>query len=308
MEPMKKNFYRASAFVGACATACIGAITSASGCSSSDNGATSTPDSSQDGSFDAATDTKVNPADGAPDTSLDAANDTANDTSASADADAAIADDGGDGGASDADAAPANDGGDAGDGEAGPLRITNVAPGTSCVLSATWPLVFEYGQWYATRLTPPSYPFVVAQVDYEILHGMLGGQDCHADYAHRVQIYKSTTLDGGAPPVTPTVLADVAVSAGAAANHVSVVTLPSPVTLAAGEDLFVAVEMVGTVVDGGADGGPAHSICLSICGGQSNAPLTRDWWSNATSPPYGNWRSLPSYGITTPSKVGATSN
>ncbi len=77
-------------------------------------------------------------------------------------------------------------------------------------------------------------------------------------------------------------------------NNVRVVTatLLTPITLTAGEHLFVAVELP-----------VAETSCMAVCDG---APSNddHDWWSNATDAPY-NWATLGSFGLHVLARIGA---
>jgi hypothetical protein len=108
--------------------------------------------------------------------------------------------------------------------------------------------------------------------------------ECDADIVHDVLVF---TAAGGMPadmpsgetisvpaPGTPT-----AVGAG----RLIELTLPSPVVVNAGEDLYVAVQMVRAT----------DPLCLEECLDPGEAD--RNWWSAAAMPPF-PWRTLASYG------------
>jgi hypothetical protein len=154
------------------------------------------------------------------------------------------------------------------------------------------PAANENGHLYAVRLTPPSYPYTVTEVVYEMFHD--GGRNCDSSRAHRVEVFVGNAATPDNNPTNPAMIDVPAVNIG---NGTRVVTetLPSPLTLQMGEHLFVGVEMIA----GDVDDGPT---CLATCGG---ATVTdRDWWSNAAAAPY-NWATLSSFGIDNHARIGA---
>ncbi len=150
---------------------------------------------------------------------------------------------------------------------------------------AVAPAENEAGHLYAARLTPPSYPFLVTEVQYELA----GGGDCDSSFAHRVEVFvDSATTPAASPTVTQL---DIVATSGTEPVRVVTAQLPSPITLQTGEHLFVAVELV--TVD---------TSCIAACGG---ATITdRDWWSNATAAPY-SWASMASFQLDAHARIGA---
>ncbi len=150
------------------------------------------------------------------------------------------------------------------------------------------------GQLAAGRLTPPTYPFQVTSIEYELVMNDPASAPCDATLAHRVEIYVDTNVT---PSNTPVIAAtfDVAAMPGIPVNTHRLVTrtLATPITLTAGQNLFVAVELAGT--------GPDH-LCIPLCAG--TGADDRNYWSNATMPPY-NWATLASFNNMDNLRVGA---
>ena len=159
----------------------------------------------------------------------------------------------------------------------------------------TWgsvsPLPGEAGHLYGVRLTPPSYPFTVDEVVYELYHDE---QTCDAGLAHRVELYTGSETMPPNNPAAPVSITMPAVSLANAGTRVVELPISPPITLQAGEHLFVAVEMIFA---------DASSItCLATCDGTT--VFDRDWWSNATMPPY-NWATLNSFDLNIHARIGA---
>lgn len=150
---------------------------------------------------------------------------------------------------------------------------------------AVTPAENEAGHLYAVRLTPPSYPFEVTEVQYELF----GTEECDSTTAHRVEVFVDTATT---PPASPTIT-QLDIPATGTTEPVRVVTaqLTSPITLQTGEHLFVAVELVNI---GGS--------CMAACGGATIAD--RDWWSNAAAAPY-SWATLASFQLDAHARIGA---
>lgn len=147
----------------------------------------------------------------------------------------------------------------------------------------------------AARITPPSYPFTVTSVSYK-LTGMEA--TCGTNIAHAVTVFAAPTAN--TPPTTLPVDAQrIEVAASATDQRALVVTetLPTPITLTAGEDLFVAVEM-------DANQAQTVSVCLdgcSITGPDDN----RQFWSEQKVAPF-TWSTLYSFGIADDYAIWAT--
>ncbi len=150
---------------------------------------------------------------------------------------------------------------------------------------AITPAEQEAGHLYAARLTPPSYPFEVTEVQYELM----GGGNCDSTPAHRVEVFVDSATT---PPASPTITQlDIAATGATEPIRVVTVGLPSAITLQTGEHLFVAVELVNV-----------ESSCVATCGGATVAD--RDWWSNAVAAPY-SWATLASFNFDVHARIGA---
>ena len=143
----------------------------------------------------------------------------------------------------------------------------------------------EEGHLAAARLTPESYPFTVKSVRYTLLADE--DKKWSVNLAHRVEVYVTTA---SAPEATPTVkeTIDVPAATETVEERTIVKDLAAPITLQTGEHLIVAVEMAGDAA--------TAVLCLRGCPGHGIAD--RNYWSNATQPPY-DWKTLDSLGIDT---------
>jgi hypothetical protein len=147
-----------------------------------------------------------------------------------------------------------------------------------------YPLPGNEGHLYAVRLTPPSYPYRVTEVHYELD----GSDSCDPSAPHRVELSVGSGVE---PSNTPNLVATLQIPAGDSAASFRVVKeqLPTPIVLQAGEQLFVAVSL------------PWETSCIAGCHGAQEAD--RDYWSNATQPPY-DWVTLMSYGTDMHARIG----
>jgi hypothetical protein len=162
----------------------------------------------------------------------------------------------------------------------------DLANDKECLVPAIiYPAPGEAGHLYAVRLTPPSYPYAVTSIQYELV----GGAGCLITSDHRVEVFVSTET---VPPNAPTLVATIDID-GAAAEGASFAvesTLQDEVVLLDGEHLFVAVEL--PIVEGS---------CIAVC---KDAPVVdRDYWSNAAASPY-NWATLASFGYPYHARIG----
>ncbi len=148
----------------------------------------------------------------------------------------------------------------------------------------------EAGHRYAQRVTPPSYPFTVDEIRYNLLHDVQpGGQNegCRADQPHAVEMF--VVPHGAGPTADPIEVFRYPVTAATPGSSLTVVThtLPATLTLEEGEDLFVAFEMAYEDED--------SRVCLSSCFDPATHVATNHYWSNSTTSPY-PWVTLASFG------------
>ena len=144
----------------------------------------------------------------------------------------------------------------------------------------------EAGHLYGVRLTPPSYPYAVTSVQYELA----GIDDCLVTTDHHVEVFVSTNT---VPPNEPTLVASLDVDGAPAQgpSYVVEAALPDELVLVDGEHLFVAVELP---LEG--------ASCIAVC---QDAPVEdRDYWSNAAAMPY-DWATLASFGFPYHARIGA---
>jgi len=145
------------------------------------------------------------------------------------------------------------------------------------------PLEGEYGHWAAARLTPPSYPFEVQSIRYEL---DVFNEGCAA-FAHDVFVFVESAI---APSATPTEIERWTIAVGEAEGAVAR-PLTSPITLQTGEHLFIAVEMAGT--------SPASRMCIRSCREHQGTSVflpERNYWSNATATPL-PWADLQTFNL-----------
>lgn len=184
----------------------------------------------------------------------------------------------------------AGGGGEGGQGEGG-SNLVDVCEGWAlanspggCAPQIISPLAGEETHWIAARLTPPSYPFTVNAVRYGLAQGEHGSVTCDNGLAHALEIFVGTDV---APVASPSVVEHVDVAASAAVDGIRTFdhTLASPLTLQAGEYLFVAVQNAGV--------SPTDCTCFAAC--KPGYQPDTNYWSNAGAPPY-PWATLESFG------------
>lgn len=167
-----------------------------------------------------------------------------------------------------------------------PPPLVQVRNYGACAGKNLYPLAGEEAHWVAVRLEPPHYPFQVEEIEYGIVdyYDIDTGVTCLAGLQHKVQIYKASTI---APPASPTVLAEVSVPATSWSDTYRTVrlTLESPLTITASDDIFVAVQFAGTY---------PQVQCVRTCGDLLQPE--HNYWSNASNPPY-SWQPLSTWDI-----------
>ena len=191
----------------------------------------------------------------------------------------------------DADAGAAPDAASAAD--SGPL--TRFGPtGMECadVDDFTFASEGNEGHFAAVRLTPPSAPFSLRAVEYELHHFSLFADRCLA-LPHQLLVFRVASdaptparprydLDIRVTPEAPTPLPDE----NTTVTHRETF---APIRIGEGEDVVVAISMEGRTFDDGT----AELVCLS-------AVSCSDWeadehlWSNAAAPPF-DWATLASF-------------
>ncbi len=147
----------------------------------------------------------------------------------------------------------------------------------------------EAGHLAATRLTPPSYPFSVESVRYEV-PATQGA--CSQGVAHRVEVYVTSENTPAAQPIAIETI-NVPKSAGTTEDVWLEHELADAISLSEGEHLIVAVEMAGEP--------QTAAMCVYMCNPDGSELVDRNWWSNSDVTPYpwadtvtlfgfGNWR------------------
>jgi len=178
--------------------------------------------------------------------------------------------------------------------DAGLVRLSIISAAATCGPdTAVFPAPGEEGMYYAVRLTPPAYPFVVTAIEYEIDANPGAGVNCLASLAHSVQVFTATTV---APPTTPTVLEEIDVPADPSivSDRAVHADLTTPITLDTGEDLFVSLKMTGLTPD---------ILCVKTCV-DPDPDFDRNYWSNATMAPF-SWARLHTFGLDDDARIEA---
>jgi hypothetical protein len=175
--------------------------------------------------------------------------------------------------------------------DAPPVAVTlaNVpSPETCGSLHAIAPVIpDEVGHYAAVRLRPPSYPFVVEQISYDLLAP--AGTPCDASFEHEVRLIVSSSPTPPAQPSTDGTLVATAVGAASGSEtRTLVLDLPESVRLEDGEYLYVAVKLTGDA---------SHALCIGACA--TGTPLSDvDYWSNAAAEPYAWADMIDDFGFT----------
>jgi hypothetical protein len=179
--------------------------------------------------------------------------------------------------------------------------------------AAVWAVLpDEAGHFGAERLTPPSYPYTVQRIAYDIIPTRASTGDAGTDdggaaevrftanLAHQVQLYVSTaTAPTAQPSMDGTLVRTIDVPARPDPTDPSVefvaVELPisPPITLTAGQSLFVAVQYAAST-DFTAEISLGQCSPLGVMptdGGMIPGAVDHSYWSNAPSEPF-NWADL----------------
>lgn len=176
-------------------------------------------------------------------------------------------------------------------GPGGDVEVRNTPERCKAAEAVSPILPDEVGHLAATVLTPPTYPFEVAQVAYD-LDGSTRPDVCDSMLAHRVELY---VIEGTVPPADPAdavsiLTIDVDADEAAVLTRTVTLDLETPIVLAEGQSLVVAVEMPG-------NDDLSKSLCVVACfdtGGVAGL----DWWSNATESPYAWADMVDAFGFT----------
>ena len=153
----------------------------------------------------------------------------------------------------------------------------------------------ERGHWAAERLVPPSTPFIVDSIEYQLSGPTRFSRRCATAVPHRVFV---VTAPEGRPPASPEAMPShrtFDVRPPDTASWVSEIALEPPLVVGAGEVLFVGVEI------GATDDLARTQLCIVVCGEATGPRPGASFWSNATTPPY-PWSDLmeldiPNYAI-----------
>lgn len=145
----------------------------------------------------------------------------------------------------------------------------------------------EAGHVLTTRLVPPSYPFLVGAVEYD-LTGPAFSPFCDPSLPHDVIVFVGRSATTAPPTPNPSSskgYARLHVPAGdnSTSDRTIHLALPSVMTLAAGQQLFVSVQMAS-------NSSLSRSVCVKYCS-EPSPELNLDYWSNAAAEPYA-WADL----------------
>ncbi|MDA8117913.1 MAG: hypothetical protein M0000_11165, partial [Actinomycetota bacterium] len=140
----------------------------------------------------------------------------------------------------------------------------------------------------AGRLTPSAYPFEVRTIRYHLGHGASQSVECNAGLEHKVELYVSSGVKPPASPTSPLTLTVPAMDPKSITSEGREVSLDlaSPLTLATGEHLFIAIRFAGT---------HPNVLCVGV-NEEDPYQSDRNYWSNAAAAPY-PWVQLDSFGL-----------
>ncbi|MBX3273103.1 MAG: hypothetical protein KF729_22760 [Sandaracinaceae bacterium] len=144
----------------------------------------------------------------------------------------------------------------------------------------------ERGMWMASRLTLPAGTRHLSNIGYALAPARDSGEfrRCNDGIAHRVHVFSAPAAE--APPATPELLTDpieVPSTPPTGSMRPFLHTLPTPVAVPEGHDVFVSFEMVRT----------SEMLCVLACASDGFGEDT--FWSNTFNPPY-MWAPLASFG------------
>tara|TARA_Y100000589_G_scaffold266926_1_gene258246 strand:- start:28 stop:543 length:516 start_codon:yes stop_codon:yes gene_type:complete len=141
----------------------------------------------------------------------------------------------------------------------------------------------EVGHRAATVITPPSYPFSVTRVQYDLMNR--GSDRCTNALAHTAEVF--VIDEAGAPVALPSANGGQYLSMPVRANENSEakrsvrLILERPIRLDNGQRLVVSVQLTAT---------DNVRLCMGMCNDEES-PLGQEWWSNSADAPF-NWQDM----------------
>ena len=162
-----------------------------------------------------------------------------------------------------------------------PVAFANgTSPGQGCdgVEGLLYPYVAELGEWAAVAVKVRE-DATIDTVRYDLYDGPGPSQgDCTAGPAHQVRVWVG---DDATPPSAPPADSQLVDAPAGDGSRTVELILDSPLTVADGQFVFVAVEMLGE---------GSRPMCLVWCDTDYHAD--RNWWSYATAEPF-SWGEAP---------------
>lgn len=138
----------------------------------------------------------------------------------------------------------------------------------------------ERGHWAAERLVPPTTPFLVDAIEYQLSGQIQNAPTCAANLSHQVFV---VSAPDGLPPASPAAIAGYRVfdvRLPDATSTLTQFTLDPPLEVDVGEALFVGVE-IGVFSDL-----DDTQLCVGVCKEIPERIPGVSFWSNAASAPY----------------------
>lgn len=139
----------------------------------------------------------------------------------------------------------------------------------------------EDGHWSAARITPDQ-DMALEQVRVHLFHDPLDSLlDCEASLATTVHVYVSSN---STPPSDAEPDLVLTVPSAQVDETERVITLPAQLDLSAGDNVFVAIQVIST---------STSATCLRTC---PESGGSRNFWSNADSRPF-SWSAFSDIGL-----------
>ena len=141
----------------------------------------------------------------------------------------------------------------------------------------------EVGHWAASTLTPPSYPFSVTEVQYDLMNR--GSDRCTNTLAHTTQVFVINGM--GAPVALPAtdggqfLSMPIRANENAEAKRSVRLVLERPIELQDGQRLVVSIQLTAT---------DNQRLCMGMCDDEES-PIGQEWWSNSAESPF-NWQDM----------------